>query len=258
MILMKLFKSKNVVDLTTVDVERKTVISWWVSSVVESVGEHVEEFQEGDMVMPVFVRIAENVETASPKREMVAPYLVGNWSLQCRGIKQVAEGARLRGASKIVGVDLIQEKMQIGKKFGVTHFINPMTCGEKKFNEMIKEITDGGADYCFERIGLASLMEDAFNSNRANWGKTVILGLEMHRTPLAINTSLLLRGRTVIGCLFGGLKPKSEIPFLAQKYLHKELNLDGFKNHEVGFRDINKAFDSLLEGKSLRCIMRMD
>ncbi|TYH65254.1 hypothetical protein ES332_D06G042600v1 [Gossypium tomentosum] len=57
--------------------------------VVESVGEHVEEFQEGDMVVPVFVRIAENVETASPKREMVAPYLVGNWSLQCRGIKQV-------------------------------------------------------------------------------------------------------------------------------------------------------------------------
>ncbi|XP_052488585.1 alcohol dehydrogenase-like 1 [Gossypium raimondii] len=170
----------------------------------------------------------------------------------------VAEAARLRGASKIIGVDLIQEKMEIGKKFGVTHFINPMTCGEKKFSEMIKEITDGGADYCFERIGLASLMEDAFNSSRVNWGKTVILGLEMHRTPLAINTSLLLRGRTVIGCLFGGLKPKSGIPFLAQKYRHKELNLDGFKNQEVGFGDINKALDSLLEGKSLRCIMRMD
>lgn len=54
-----------------------------------------------------------------------------------------------------------------------------------------------------------------------NWGKTVVLGLEMHRTPLPVNTSLLLRGRSVTGCLFGGLKPKSDIPFLAQKYLHK-------------------------------------
>ncbi|PPR91829.1 hypothetical protein GOBAR_AA28859 [Gossypium barbadense] len=105
----------------------------------------------------------------------------------------VAEGARLRGASKIIGVDLNQEKIEI----------------------------DGGADYCFECIGLASLMEDAFNSSRVNWGKTVILGLEMHRTPLPVNTSLLLRGRSVTGCLFGGLKPKSDIPFLAQKYLHK-------------------------------------
>ncbi|KAK8347778.1 hypothetical protein V6Z12_A06G039400 [Gossypium hirsutum] len=154
----------------------------------------------------------------------------------------VAEGARLRGASKIIGVDLNQEKIEIGKQFGVTEFINPTTCGEKKISEVIKEKTDGGADYCFECIGLASLMEDAFNSSRVNWGKTVILGLEMHRTPLPVNTSLLLRGRSVTGCLFGGLKPKSDIPFLAQKYLHKELNLDGFITHEVGFGGYQQSF----------------
>ncbi|XVF64815.1 hypothetical protein PTKIN_Ptkin09bG0196800 [Pterospermum kingtungense] len=78
----------------------------------------------------------------------------------------VAEGARLRGAAKIIGVDLNPEKFEIGKKFGVTDFINPSTCGEKNVSEVIKEITDGGADYCFECIGLASVMEDAFKSNR--------------------------------------------------------------------------------------------
>ncbi|XVF39563.1 hypothetical protein PTKIN_Ptkin01aG0043800 [Pterospermum kingtungense] len=104
----------------------------------------------------------------------------------------VAEGARLRRASKIIGVDLNPEKFEIGKaiiiliyiceaskfsvqsnfsyvtgkKFGVTDFINPSTCGEKNVSEEIKEITDGGADYCFECIGLASLMEEAFKSNR--------------------------------------------------------------------------------------------
>ncbi|XWS25303.1 hypothetical protein CRYUN_Cryun27aG0057700 [Craigia yunnanensis] len=78
----------------------------------------------------------------------------------------VAEGARLRRASKIIGVDLNPEKFEIGKKFGVTDFVNPSTCGQKNVSEVIKEITDGGADYCFECIGLASVMEDAFISNR--------------------------------------------------------------------------------------------
>ncbi|MBA0693578.1 hypothetical protein Goari_003944, partial [Gossypium aridum] len=328
-----------------------------VSSVVESVGEHVEEFQEGDIVVPVFrpncrecrdsksqkgngcsifggelvpamprdktsrlkgmngetlyhflsvssfsqytVVDVVNVVKISPEFPIDKACLlscgistgigaawkvadieegstVAIFGLGTVGLA-VAEWARLRGSSKIIGVDLNQEKMEIGNTTIYLNYVDKtIKCftenisktdikdviesvlfyhGESK-KSMIKEITDGGADYCFECIGLASLMEDAFNSSRVNWGKTVILGVEMHRTPLAINTSLLLRGRTVIGCLFGGLKPKSDIPFLAQIYLHKELNLDGFINHEVGFRDINKAFDSLLEGKSLRCIMR--
>ncbi|XP_030455325.1 alcohol dehydrogenase-like 2 isoform X2 [Syzygium oleosum] len=78
----------------------------------------------------------------------------------------VAEGARLRGASKIVGVDLNPDKFEIGKKFGITDFVNPEACGEKPISEMIKEITDGGADYSFECVGLASVMADAFNSSR--------------------------------------------------------------------------------------------
>nr|KJB64119.1 hypothetical protein B456_010G038400 [Gossypium raimondii] len=269
--------------------------------VVESVGEHVEEFQEGDMVVPVFrpncrecrdcksqkgngcsifgdklvaemprdgtsrfkgmngetlhhflsvssfseytvvdvvhvVKISSEfpaekacllscgVSTGIGAAWKVADIEEGStvaiFGLGAVGLA-VAEGARLRGASKIIGVDLNQEKFEIGKKFGVSEFINPTTCGEKKVSEVIKEITDGGVDYSFECIGLASLMEEAFNSSRVNWGKTVILGVEMHHTPLPINTYFLLRGRTVTGCFFGGLKAKSDIPILAQKYLHK-------------------------------------
>lgn len=170
----------------------------------------------------------------------------------------VAEGARLRGASNIIGVDLNTEKFEIGKQFGVTDFINPSACGEKNVSEVIKEMTDGGADYCFECIGLASVMEDAYRSSREGWGKTVILGVEKHAAPLALNTYFLLKGRSVIGSFFGGFKPKTDIPLLAEKYQDKELNLDGFITHQVSFQDINKAFELLLEGKSLRCIIWMD
>ncbi|RZC46978.1 hypothetical protein C5167_039952 [Papaver somniferum] len=169
----------------------------------------------------------------------------------------VAEGARIRRASKIIGVDLNPEKFEIGKQFGLTDFINPKDCGEKPVSEVIKEMTDGGADYCFECIGLASVMNDAFTSCRGGWGKTIILGVEMHGAPLNIDTYDLLRGKRIEGSFFGGIKAKTDIPLLVQSYLNKELHLDGFITHEIGFEEINAAFDLLIQGKSLRCIIWM-
>lgn len=170
----------------------------------------------------------------------------------------VAEGARLRKASKIIGVDLNPEKFEIGKRFGVTDFVNPAACEGKSATKAIIEMTNGGADYSFECIGLASLMNDAFFSTRKGFGKTVIIGVEMHGQPLSLNCYEILRGKTVSGSFFGGLKPKSDIPLLVNKYLNKELDLDKFISHEIKFEEINKAFDLLLGGKSLRCIIWMD
>ncbi|PUZ42455.1 hypothetical protein GQ55_9G583800 [Panicum hallii var. hallii] len=170
----------------------------------------------------------------------------------------VAEGARICGASKIIGVDINPDKHELGKKFGVTHFINPKELGEKPVSQVIVEMTDGGADYCFECIGLAALMNDAFLSSREGWGKTIILGVEMHGAPLSIPSRQILHGKSVIGSMFGGVKPKQDIPILADKYLNKELELDKFITHEVGLKDINEAFDLLLQGKSVRCIIWMN
>ncbi|XP_051126551.1 alcohol dehydrogenase-like 2 isoform X2 [Andrographis paniculata] len=170
----------------------------------------------------------------------------------------VAEGARLRGASKIIGVDINPNKFEIGKKFGVTHFINPTSCTEKTVCQMIKELTGEGADYCFECIGLAPLMNEAFVSSRKGCGKTIIIGVEMTGTPLSINTYVLLEGRGISGCRLGGYKPKSDIPMLANKYIQKEINLDKYISHEINFEEINKAFEMLKEGTSLRCIVWMD
>ncbi|KAL6645232.1 hypothetical protein ACP70R_016840 [Stipagrostis hirtigluma subsp. patula] len=170
----------------------------------------------------------------------------------------VAEGARICGASKIIGVDLNPEKLELGKEFGVTHFINPKEVGDKPVSQAIIEITEGGADYCFECIGLAALMNDAFQSSREGWGKTIILGVEMHGAPVSLSSREILHGKCVMGSLFGGVKPKQDIPVLADKYLNKELQLDKFITHEVDLENINEAFDLLLQGKSLRCTIWMD
>ncbi|ESQ34552.1 hypothetical protein EUTSA_v10007889mg [Eutrema salsugineum] len=170
----------------------------------------------------------------------------------------VAEGARLRGASKIIGVDLNPDKFEIGKRFGITDFVNPALYKEKTISEVVKEMTKGGVDYSFECIGLASLMEEAFNSTRTGSGKTVILGMEKYKLPVSLGSYDLLRGRTICGTLFGGLKPKLDIPILVDRYLKKELNLDGFITHELSFEEINKAFNLSMEGNSIRCVLWMD
>ncbi|CAA7027252.1 unnamed protein product [Microthlaspi erraticum] len=171
----------------------------------------------------------------------------------------VAEGARLRGAAKIIGVDLNPDKFEIGKQFGITDFINPAISKEKRISQVIKEMTQGGGvDYSFECIGLASLMEEAFNSIRTGSGKTVIVGMEKNDSPISLGSRYLLRGRTICGTLFGGLKSKLDIPILVDRYLKKELNLDGLITHELSFVEINKAFDLMVEGNCIRCVLWMD
>ncbi|GMY28135.1 alcohol dehydrogenase-like 7 [Fagus crenata] len=171
----------------------------------------------------------------------------------------VAEGARLCGATKIIGVDLNPDKFEIGKKFGVTDFVNSGNCGDKSVSQVINEITGGGADYCFECVGLASLVQEAYACCRKGWGKTIVVGVDKPESKLSLTSfEVLTSGKTLMGSLFGGLKAKSDIPILLKRYADKELRLDEFVTHEVRFDDINKAFDLLIEGHCLRCVIWMD
>ncbi|KAK6939039.1 Alcohol dehydrogenase-like, C-terminal [Dillenia turbinata] len=168
----------------------------------------------------------------------------------------VAEGARLCGATRIIGVDLNPEKFELGKKFGVTDFVNSANCGDKSVSQVIKEMTDGGADYCFECVGMASLVHEAYACCRKGWGKTIVLGVDKPGTMLSLSSSEVLHsGKSLMGSLFGGIKAKTDIPVLLKRYMDKELRLDEFVTHEVKFEEINEAFNLLLEGKCLRCTM---
>ncbi|KAJ1394338.1 hypothetical protein SESBI_34282 [Sesbania bispinosa] len=166
----------------------------------------------------------------------------------------VAEGARLCGATRIIGVDVNPEKFEIGKKFGLTDFVHAGDCGNKPISQVIIEITGGGADYCFECVGMASLVHEAYASCRKGWGKTIVLGVDKPGARLSLSSSEVLHnGKTLMGSVFGGLKPKSHVPILLKRYMDKELQLDEFVTHEVEFKNINKAFDLLSQGQCLRC-----
>ncbi|CAO2817570.1 unnamed protein product [Amaranthus hypochondriacus] len=171
----------------------------------------------------------------------------------------VAEGARLCGAARIIGVDVNPDKFEIGKKFGVTEFVNPKDNATKPISQVINEMTDGGADYCFECVGMNTLVEEAFACCRKGWGKTVVLGVDKPNSKLSLSShDVLHNGKILTGSLFGGIKAKSDISTLVNWYLDKKLRLDEFVTHEMKFEEINKAFDLLLEGKCLRCVIWMD
>ncbi|PON60592.1 Alcohol dehydrogenase superfamily, zinc-type [Parasponia andersonii] len=182
----------------------------------------------------------------------------------------VAEGARLCGATRIIGVDVNPDKFEIGKKFGVTDFVNGADSGEKSVSQVINDMTGGGADYCFECVGRAPLVQEAYASCRKGWGKTIVLGVDKPGSQVTLPShDILHSGKSLLGSLFGGLKPKSDIPILLKRYTDKvsvlengimnnELQLDEFVTHEVKFEDINKAFDLLIEGNCLRCVIWMD
>ncbi|KAF0930399.1 hypothetical protein E2562_032284 [Oryza meyeriana var. granulata] len=128
----------------------------------------------------------------------------------------VAEGARLRGASRIIGVDINPEKFSKGKEMGITDFVNSKACG-KPVHEVIMEMTDGGVDYSFECTGILDVLREAFVSTHDGWGLTVVLGI--HPTPrmLPLHPMELFDGRRITGCVFGDFKGKSQLPEIVDK-----------------------------------------
>ncbi|PWZ54964.1 Alcohol dehydrogenase-like 4 [Zea mays] len=170
----------------------------------------------------------------------------------------VAEGARLRGAARIIGVDINPEKFTKGREMGVTDFVDSRA-SDKPVHEVIREMTHGGVDYSFECTGINGVLREAFVSTHDGWGLTVVLGI--HATPkmLPLHPMELFDGRRITACVFGDVKGKSQLPAIVDKCVNGDLdiNLDGFITHRMPFSDINKAIQLLEEGKSLRCVLNL-
>ncbi|KAF6159594.1 hypothetical protein GIB67_034556 [Kingdonia uniflora] len=173
----------------------------------------------------------------------------------------VAEGARSRGASRIIGVDINPEKFIKGRAMGITDFINPKDL-EIYVHEKIWEMTEGGVDYSFECAGNLDVLREAFLSTHDGWGLTVILGIHPSPRMLPLHPMELFDGRRLTGTVFGDFKGKSQLPNLALQCMNgasisRLVNLDEFITHELPFSKINEAFKLLTNGESLRCLLHL-
>ncbi|XP_054781206.1 alcohol dehydrogenase-like [Prosopis cineraria] len=168
-----------------------------------------------------------------------------------------AEGARIAGASRIIGVDLNPDKYEQAKKFGITEFVNPKD-HDKPIQQVLIEMTDGGVDRSIECSGNIDSMTSAFEAVQDGWGVAVFVGVPKSDAEVKVNPFLFLSERTIKGTTLGNYKPKSHLPSLIDVCLNHKLELDKFITHRVGLSEINKAFDYMIKGDGLRTIIHME
>ncbi|KAG9144968.1 hypothetical protein Leryth_017436 [Lithospermum erythrorhizon] len=168
----------------------------------------------------------------------------------------VAEGAKAAGASRIIGIDIDGKKFERAKDFGVTEFINPKD-HDKPIQQVIVDMTDGGVDYSFECIGNVSVMRSALECCHKGWGMSVIVGVAASGQEISTRPFQLVTGRVWKGTAFGGFKSRSQVPWLVEKYMKKEIKVDEYITHNQTLSEINKAFDMMHEGDCLRVVLDM-
>ena len=167
----------------------------------------------------------------------------------------VIQGCKLAKASVIVGVDLNPERKQIAEKFGMTDFVNPKDYPDNKLQEKLIKLTNGGADYSFECIGNVNVMRQALECCHKGWGESIIIGVAGSGQEIATRPFQLVTGRVWKGTAFGGAKGRTDVPKIVDWYMDKKINIDDLITHEFAIEDINKAFDLMHEGKSIRSVI---
>lgn len=166
-------------------------------------------------------------------------------------------GAKMAGASRIIGVDINESKYDLAKKLGATDCINPKDF-DKPIQDVIVEMTDGGVDYSFECIGNVDVMRSALECCHKGWGESVIIGVAGAGQEISTRPFQLVTGRVWRGSAFGGVKGRSELPEIVNRYMDGEFALDDFITHTMSLENINEAFDLMHEGKSIRTVIHLD
>jgi S-(hydroxymethyl)glutathione dehydrogenase/alcohol dehydrogenase len=166
----------------------------------------------------------------------------------------VIQGARLVGAGMIVGVDTNPAKRALAEKFGMTHFVNPKEAGGDLVPHLVN-LTKGGADYSFECIGNVDVMRQALECCHKGWGVSVIIGVAGAGQEIKTRPFQLVTGRVWKGTAFGGAKGRRDVPKIVSWYMEKKIKIDELITHRLKLEEINKGFDLMREGKSIRSVV---
>ncbi len=171
----------------------------------------------------------------------------------------VLQGLRLAGADMIIGVDLNNDKKPMAEHFGMTHFINPKEC-----ENVVQEIVNltktpfdqiGGADYSFDCTGNVKVMRDALECTHRGWGQSIIIGVAPAGAVIETRPFQLVTGRVWKGTAFGGARGRTDVPKIVDWYMDGKIEIDPMITHTLKLDDINKGFDLMHAGESIRSVV---
>ncbi len=166
----------------------------------------------------------------------------------------VIQGARIAGADRIVGVDINPGRKALAERFGMTHFVNPKEV-EGDLVPYLVALTDGGADYSFECVGNVDLMRQALECCHRGWGVSVIIGVAGAGQEIRTRPFQLVTGRVWKGSAFGGARGRTDVPKIVDWYMSGKINIDDLITHVLPVGDINRAFDLMHSGESIRSVV---
>ncbi|MBK6277781.1 MAG: S-(hydroxymethyl)glutathione dehydrogenase/class III alcohol dehydrogenase [Gammaproteobacteria bacterium] len=165
----------------------------------------------------------------------------------------VIQGARMVGAARIIGVDLNPAKVELARRFGMTDFVNPSEV--KDVTQAIIDMTNGGVDYSFECIGNVKVMRQALECCHKGWGQSCIIGVAGAGQEISTRPFQLVTGRAWRGSAFGGARGRTDVPRIVDWYMDGRIAIDELITHTMPLEDINRAFDLMHAGESIRSVV---
>ena len=166
----------------------------------------------------------------------------------------VIQALRMVGADKIVGVDINPAREALGRRYGMTHFVNPKTIDGDLVAHLV-ELTGGGADYSFECVGNVKLMRQALECCHRGWGTSVVIGVAGAGQEISTRPFQLVTGRVWKGSAFGGARGRTDVPKLVDWYMDGKIEIDSMITHKLPLERINEAFDLMHAGESIRTVV---
>jgi S-(hydroxymethyl)glutathione dehydrogenase / alcohol dehydrogenase len=170
------------------------------------------------------------------------------------GLGAVA-GCRLRGAERIICVDLSDDRLGLARGQGATETMH----GSDDVVERIVESTDGfGADYTFEATGNVGVMRQAVEAARMAWGLCTVAGVAGKGETLDITPRFLITGRRVAGSSFGGVKGREGVPELVRRWMDGEIDVDPFISHRITLDEVNRGFELMEAQDGIRSVIEFN
>ncbi|PWN26504.1 putative glutathione-dependent formaldehyde dehydrogenase [Jaminaea rosea] len=179
---------------------------------------------------------------------------VAVFGIGCVGLA-VIDGAVANKAGRIIAIDVNPEKKAWAEKFGATDFVQA-----DKVDDIVKhlvEMTDGGLDYTFDCTGNVKVMRSALEACHKGWGVSTVIGVAAAGQEIATRPFQLVTGRKWQGSAFGGVKGRTELPGLVEKYLKGQFKVDEYITHSQDLENINKGLEEMKKGGCIRCVIKM-
>ncbi|CAK6688101.1 S-(hydroxymethyl)glutathione dehydrogenase/class III alcohol dehydrogenase [Synechococcus sp. CBW1107] len=166
-------------------------------------------------------------------------------------------GAVMAGASRIIGIDTNPEKFAIARQLGASDCLDPGAF-DAPIQEVVIDLTDGGVDYSFECIGNVQVMRAALECCHKGWGESTIIGVAGAGQEIATRPFQLVTGRVWRGSAFGGVRGRTELPGYVERFQSGEIPLDTFITHTMPLEEINRAFELMHAGQSIRSVIHFN